>query len=210
MRAIWAFLQAFLGVSFNMTTGEILASAVPNGLPTPYGTAGAILQSTGPSSPPAWNVVGSFIPPGFIGYFGGTLPAGWLECDGGIKNIVSFPALAAILGTTFGGDGVTTFGVPDLRGRVPIGLGSGTAPDATNWTLGRIAGAETNTLIANQMPSHSHTISANANNAAANGNVGSASGILSDHSATATGVAGGDQAHNNLQPSLGLRAIVKT
>jgi len=211
IRKIWTYLQNFLSVSFNMTTGNLNASAVPNGLPTPYGAAGTILRSTGPSSTPSWDVVGNFIPVGLIAPYGGaSVPSGWLECDGSLELIATYPALAAILGTTFGGDGVTNFGLPNLKGRTAVGLGTGDAPDATNWTLGEKEGEETHTLTVDEMPAHTHSVSANLNNAQANGNVGAAGGILADHSASATGSTGGGTSHNNLQPSLGLRMIIKS
>src|SRR5262247_1539362 len=83
-------------------------------------------------------------------------PTGWATCDGQILSIAQNTALFSLLGTTFGGNGQTTFGLPDLRGRVPIGQGQG--PGLANYTLGQTGGQETVTLITSQMPQHTHSL----------------------------------------------------
>lgn len=82
------------------------------------------------------------------------IPVGWHVCDGSLLAIAEYDALYNLLGTTYGGDGQTTFGIPDLRGRVPIHQGTG--PGLTNRVLGQLAGVETVTLSVAQMPSHTH------------------------------------------------------
>ena len=82
-------------------------------------------------------------------------PAGWAFCDGSLLPISENDALFNLIGTTYGGDGQTTFALPDLRGRVPIGIGQGTS--LTNRNLGDKVGNETVTLTTANMPSHSHT-----------------------------------------------------
>ena len=95
---------------------------------------------------------------GQIMMFGGNFaPRGWALCDGSLLSISQNQALFSILGTTYGGDGRTTFGLPDLRGRVPMHPGSG--PGLTTRTLGQKSGTETNTLTESQLPSHTHTAS---------------------------------------------------
>lgn len=98
----------------------------------------------------------------FIGQiilFGGNFaPRGWELCHGQLIAISQNSALFSILGTTYGGDGVSTFALPDLRGRVPISSGSG--PGLTQHTLGQTGGAESHTLLANQVPSHTHSLMA--------------------------------------------------
>jgi microcystin-dependent protein len=89
-----------------------------------------------------------------IPYGGIAPPIDWLMCDGTIYNIVTYPALGATLGATFGGDGVTTFAVPDCRGRSPIGAGQGGG--LTNRALGQMVGVETHLLTLAESPSHTH------------------------------------------------------
>jgi microcystin-dependent protein len=86
-------------------------------------------------------------------------PRGWALCQGQLLPINQYQALFSLLGTTYGGDGRTTFGLPDLRGRTPVSIGNGI-------TLGQIAGTETHTLNTNEVPSHTHAI--NGTTAAAN------------------------------------------
>jgi microcystin-dependent protein len=87
--------------------------------------------------------------------FGGNFaPRGWAFCDGQLLSIAQYTALFSILGTTFGGNGQTTFGLPDLRGRVPMHPGNG--PGLTPRTLGEQLGTETVTLLAGNVPSHTH------------------------------------------------------
>jgi microcystin-dependent protein len=89
--------------------------------------------------------------------FGGNFaPRGWALCDGQLLAISSNSALFSLLGTTYGGDGRTTFGLPDLRGRVPIHPGTG--PGLSPYTLGQKGGVESVTLTENQLPSHRHTL----------------------------------------------------
>ncbi|WP_257164791.1 phage tail protein [Bradyrhizobium sp. SRS-191] len=84
------------------------------------------------------------------------VPDGWLACDGSSQSISTFDALYAVIGTTYGGDGVQTFNLPDLRGRVPIG--QGTPPGGATYVLGQLAGEDEHLLITNEMPTHSHAL----------------------------------------------------
>ena len=83
-------------------------------------------------------------------------PLGWALCNGQLLPISQNTALFSLLGTTYGGDGVSTFALPDLRGRVPISSGQG--PGMQPYALGQAGGSETTTLSANQMPVHNHAI----------------------------------------------------
>ena len=83
-------------------------------------------------------------------------PTGWVRCDGQLLNIRDHAALYALLGTTWGGDGVHTFAVPDLRGRVPVHTGAG--PGLTERLLGEVHGAETVTLTVANLPPHAHAL----------------------------------------------------
>ena len=107
----------------------------------------------------------------FIGeirmFAGSFAPRGWALCDGQLLAVSQNDALFSLLGTIYGGDGRTTFGLPDMRGRIPIHFGSG--PGLTPRTLGNKFGSEHETLITNQLPSHSHTLQANSQQAGAQG-----------------------------------------
>ncbi len=86
-------------------------------------------------------------------------PRGWAYCAGQLLAIADNDALFALIGTTYGGDGQTTFALPDLRGRIPIGLGTG--PGLSTRTIGEKAGTENVSLLATQMPSHNHSFAVN-------------------------------------------------
>jgi microcystin-dependent protein len=93
---------------------------------------------------------------GEIRMFGGTFaPMDWAFCNGQLLPINQYDALFALVGTTYGGDGTTNFALPDLRGRLPVHQGNG-------HTIGQMAGAETVTLAANQIPAHTHAVLAKA------------------------------------------------
>ncbi len=91
---------------------------------------------------------------GIIMFGGNFAPRGWAFCDGQTLPIASNTALFSILGTTYGGDGRTTLGLPELRGRVAMHAGTG--PGLSNRTLGERGGTQTNTLNANNLPAHNH------------------------------------------------------
>jgi microcystin-dependent protein len=84
-------------------------------------------------------------------------PRGWAFCQGQLLSISQNTALFSLLGTTYGGNGTTTFALPDLRGRVPVGFGQG--PGLSNYDQGEVLGTENVVLLANQMPIHTHAIS---------------------------------------------------
>ena len=85
-------------------------------------------------------------------------PRGWALCDGRLLPIAQYTALFSLLGTTYGGDGRTTFALPDLRGRIVVGIGNGAG--LTPKTLGEMGGTETNTLLVTNLPPHNHAIKA--------------------------------------------------
>lgn len=97
------------------------------------------------------------VPPGsLMMYIAAAAPGGWLVCNGSAVSRTTYSALFAVIGTTYGvGDNVSTFNLPDMRGRVPVGNGSGAG--LTSRTLGGSGGAETHTLSVSELPSHSHT-----------------------------------------------------
>ena len=146
-------------------------------------------------------------------------PRGWAFCNGQLLSIGQNTALFSLLGTTYGGNGQTTFALPDLRGRVAISSGQGSG--LANYVVGQIGGEEGHALITSEMPSHNHQ--ANANTAGGNsqnpqGNYWSAdaSGGSAAYSsvknaqmnAAAIGNTGGSQPHNNVQPYLTLNYCI--
>ena len=143
-------------------------------------------------------------------------PRGYAPADGQLVAISSNPALFSLLGTIYGGDGRTTFGLPDLRGRIPIHAGQG--PGLSNRRLGAKAGAEHVTLTVNQLPSHSHQLvasndTANQNLPTNNTLANTINRIYVDVTTTAmsseaiTNV-GGSQSHSNLMPFLCINFII--
>ena len=98
-------------------------------------------------------------------------PRGWAFCWGQILSIAQNTALFSLLGTTYGGNGQTTFALPNLASRFPIGAGQG--PGLSNYTLGQLAGTESTTLTINNMPAHNHAAGTLASAITATTNVGS-------------------------------------
>lgn len=153
---------------------------------------------------------------GEIRMFGGNFaPAGWAFCNGALLPISEYDTLFNLIGTTYGGDGQTTFALPDLRGRAPVHTTS------TSFPLGQVGGTETVTLTQNQMPMHSHPFSGSTNpggqanppgNAVATITAGSAyvQGAASTAlaSASITPAPGGNQPHTNMQPFLCVSFII--
>lgn len=167
----------------------------------------------------------------FIGeiimFAGNFAPRGWAFCSGQLLPISSNSALFSILGTTYGGDGRTTFALPDLRGRVPVHPGSG--PGLSTYRLGEKAGAENVTLTTAQIPSHHHDISPGnvevgneakgtvSSNTAAGNYVGNhtdafrttgGGGNLASSLNGNTANTGGGGSHNNIQPLLCVNFII--
>ncbi|MFD1161722.1 phage tail protein [Hwangdonia seohaensis] len=157
---------------------------------------------------------------GQISMFAGNFaPRGWALCDGQLLPISQYSALFSILGTTYGGDGETTFALPDLRGRVPMHAGNG--PGLTSRQLGQKFGSETNTLTVNQMPSHSHTVNAvtdDGNQSVPTGNLPAGTKVLDkEYSNAASNTTmnanminanGDNQPVNNIQPVLVINYII--
>lgn len=145
-------------------------------------------------------------------------PRYWAQCNGQTMSISTNQALFSLLGTTFGGNGTTTFNLPDLRGRAP--LSAGTAPSGTPYALGQTGGEETHTLLMTEMPAHSHQMMASTNTADqpnADGNLLANAGTapLFSTGQTSTPMAGNtiaiggnSQGHPNLQPYLTLNFCI--
>ncbi len=162
---------------------------------------------------------------GEIRMFGfGRTPTNWQACDGSLLPISQYDALFALIGTTYGGDGQTTFAVPDLRGRLPIHQGQG--PGLSNYVIGQRAGTETVTVLPTQMPAHTHTLVVTSGAAGSltpgatllPASVSGESFYASDITgATAlpmsnqsTSIAGGSQPHENCMPTLTVQYCIAT
>lgn len=155
-------------------------------------------------------------------------PQGWALCQGQLMSISQNTALFSLLGTTYGGDGRVTFGLPDLRSRLIVQPGQG--PGLSPYTLGQVSGSETETLTANEMPAHNHPLSGVLVNA--NSTDGSSTTPTGNVPALDTGVqhyatspdvqmaagsvagtttpVGSGAAHANTMPSLGLSYVIAT
>ena len=146
-------------------------------------------------------------PSGSITMHGGSsAPTGWLLCDGTAVSRTTYAALFTIVGTTYGtGNGSTTFNLPDIRGRAPIGAGQGSG--LTNRGLAATGGAETHTLSIAEMPAHTHNYTRGVDNNAGSSFATPASAATAAETTTSTG---GGGAHNNMQPFLVLNYIIKT
>lgn len=153
---------------------------------------------------------GAALPTGSVVSIGmSTIPSGWLECDGSAVSRTTYADLFAVISTTFGvGDGSTTFNLPDLRGRHPIG--SGTGASLTARAVGDSGGAETVTMALAELPSHSHgvggTTAGNNYSAGPNAHTVAISGTGTVVSAD-TGSGG---AHNNMSPFRVTGYMIKT
>jgi microcystin-dependent protein len=150
-------------------------------------------------------------------FAGNFAPIGWMFCQGQTISIAENEVLFQLIGTTYGGDGQTTFSLPDLSGRVPVHQGQG--PGTSSRTLGELGGTETVTLLASQMPAHTHALHAStavatgtapggallATTAVASYDPGAAATAMA---ASAVGPAGGSQPHENMAPTLALSYII--
>jgi microcystin-dependent protein len=155
-------------------------------------------------------------------FAGDFAPMGWMFCQGQLLSIAEYEALFSILGTTYGGDGVTTFALPNLSGRVAAGAGSG--PGLSAWQLGQTGGAETATMTSQNMPAHNHVLLGSNQGGEATSPSGAVfasfgtslppagpyttSAANTTLSANAMGQSGGSQPFSIIQPSLALNFII--
>lgn len=166
-----------------------------------------------------------FAQDGYIGeirlFAGNFAPKNWALCNGQILTISQNAALFSILGVTYGGNGITTFALPDLRGRVAVSAGTSTT--TTVYTLGQTGGTESNTLSSLQLPAHTHQVTLSQPVSSAEGNTDDPTGhypalVKNGYSTTGTatgaaqtitvGTAGNNAPVNNMQPYLGLNYII--
>jgi microcystin-dependent protein len=153
---------------------------------------------------------------GEIRMFAGNFPpAGWMFCNGDLLPISENETLFNLIGTTYGGDGQSTFALPDLQGRIPMHFGNG-------FSLAETGGAESITLTTQQIATHSHPLLATtsfATTASPQGNVAAAASVVNTNaygtdqptsavSPSSVGGVGGSQPHNNFQPYLCINFII--
>ena len=160
---------------------------------------------------------------GTIAMFGGNFaPRGWALCQGQILSIAQNTALFSLLGTTYGGNGQTTFALPDLRGRFPINPGQG--PGLSNISLGEQAGTQSVTLLLTSLPAHNHTVGCDPTGSSSLIPTANVPGLSDDRSAAINnyssnpptaqmnqatlGLAGGGTPFSNLNPFLGINFII--
>ncbi len=150
-------------------------------------------------------------------FAGNFAPQGWAFCDGQLLAVSQNDALFSLLGTIYGGDGRTTFGLPDLRGRIPIHAGDG--PGLAPRRLGAKGGAEKVTLTVNQIPSHTHTLRASTNIPSDRSPTGQTTGQATtdlyindtpivDMATNSISQIGGSQSHTNLMPYICVHFII--
>ena len=151
-------------------------------------------------------------------FAGNFAPRGWAFCDGQLLAVSQNDALFSLLGTIYGGDGRTTFGLPEMRGRIPIHAGTG--PGLSPRRLGAKLGTEKETLTVNQLTSHTHDFQATTASATDNNPTGNLTGESSSTkvyaaaaqnenlSATMIGNVGGSRSHTNLMPFLCINFII--
>lgn len=169
-------------------------------------TAAATIPATDVTGLPAVSA-----PTGEVTMFAGSsAPTGWLLCDGSAVSRTTYSALFAVVSTTYGtGDGSTTFNVPNLKGRAPVGVDSTQTEFAA---LGTTGGEKTHVLSVAEMPSHTHQERYSLNGASGTnmGSLTSSGGGAYTNAEQTTQTTGGGGAHNNLQPYLSLNFIIKT
>jgi microcystin-dependent protein len=152
------------------------------------------------------------------------IPKGWLECNGALLQISQNQALFSLLGTNYGGDGKTTFGIPDMRGRVPVGTNYGAPAKSAPYGLATVGGADNVTLTEAQMPQHSHVVRVStspgtqisvANNIYAGVPPLAGAALYAPFKGNPLAIdassfqsVGGNQPHSNMQPFLVLRWII--
>jgi microcystin-dependent protein len=153
-------------------------------------------------------------------FAGNFAPAGWMFCEGQLLAISENDTLFNLIGTTYGGDGQTTFALPDLRGRLPLHMGTGSS--GTSFVIGQSAGVEQVTLTTSQIPAHTHPILGSAANATTTGPTNNIPATMPDVTTFAYGTdlppttlspqsvtsSGGGQPHNNFQPYLCINYII--
>lgn len=153
-------------------------------------------------------------------FAGNFAPRGWAYCNGQLLAISQHDALFSLLGTIYGGDGRTTFAVPDMRGRLALHAGSGSGPGLTPRPLGQKTGEERHQLTVNELPNHNHSMTASSAAASTDNPAGAVLADTDTHAsysagespdadmAHRTGTSVGNQVHDNMMPFQCLNYII--
>ncbi len=199
-------MASYTRTSTSKSAGDAATAAQYNALRTDLNDLLDLLF--GADSPTdTWNVPEGLRMTGVVTpYAGSSAPTGWLIADGSAISRATYVDLFTLVGTTYGaGNGTTTFNLPNLKGKVPVGRD---AAQTEFDTLSETGGAKTHTLITAEMPSHTHSYSYKGALDKPEGTAG-AFAASKDVVNTTTGSTGGDGAHNNLQPYIVLNYIIK-
>jgi microcystin-dependent protein len=198
-------------------SSSVAAAALVDAAPSTLNTLNELAAALGDDANFATTITNALSPIGSVtAYALATPPAGWLLCDGSIYSASAYPTLSVGLGSTYGGNGTTTFAVPNLKGRMPVGLDS----TQTEFdTRGETGGAKTHTLTSAEMPSHIHDQTLGGTRESWNKAGGGSQvrvNVSGSYGETFTGgfegyttATGGGGAHNNLQPYIVMNYIIR-
>jgi microcystin-dependent protein len=197
-------MSLYLGTDFiagytpPVATGSFFVSASSTGTSISFTQGNGVTQSVAVDSTPIGTVQM---------YGGAAAPTGWLLCTGSAVSRTTYANLFSVIGTTYGiGDNISTFNLPDFRGRMPLGAGTGTG--LTARTLGEASGSETHVLTIAQMPSHSHSINAPLSNNPSGGGSGLPVGVAQG-SVTASNSTGSSNPFPLMNPYLVVNYLIK-
>jgi microcystin-dependent protein len=209
--AVKSNAEAYVEVVLDQVSlGRTKANAVPYAVEAAHAVLATDVQKSGALDQRLEALeaaLATVVPAGTISAFGGEqAPSGWLLCDGTAVSRTTYAPLFAALATKWGaGDGSATFNLPDLRGRVPIGAGH--ASGLTDRAIGELLGEETHVLTVAEMPSHSHSVTSVPGWDALGGYSGG--GWFGDPIPFDSSATGGNQPHNNMQPSAVVTYVIK-
>jgi len=190
----------------SIIVGSLLGATLINAAMFSCGAHSSVATDASADTPAATGEM----PAGTVAAFaGGAIPSGWLPCDGSTVSPTLYPALFSAIGAQYGGDGITTFSLPDLRGRTLVGAGQGAG--LTNRVHGTTGGEERHTLTVAEMPAHTHKeTGTNRLDVASGGGIHVQDVDNATFAPITTGSTGGGQPHNVMPPFISLTYIIKS